>query len=217
MGLTAMMIFNRGIGLAMGVWVLCLGGAATAQENLDQGKTPAQLFASDCAICHKSPQGLAKSGGILGLDSFLREHYTASRESAAAIAAYLQAFGNAPAAPARRATKKGTGKTEAKGGDKPKAGEKKTETKKSGVTLPGDNTPPPAKTSEPKTSEPKSSDSKPSESKASDTKAGDSKPSESKASEPKASDTKPSDTKASEPKASDSKSEPKPAQSPKSD
>jgi hypothetical protein len=208
-----MMVFNRGAGLAIGVLVLCLAGAAGAQENLDQGKTPAQLFASDCAICHKSPQGLAKSGGISGLDGFLREHYTASRESAAAIAAYLQGFGNAPAAPAGRATKKGTGKTEAKGDDKPKAGAKKTETKKSGVTLPGDNTPPPAKTSEPKTSEPKSSDSKPSESKASDTKAGDSKPSESKAPEPKASDTK-----ASEPKASDTKeSEPKPAQSPKSD
>ena len=197
----------------LGFLLVLVAAPAGAQESLDSGKTPAQLFASDCAICHKSPQGLAKSGGILGLDSFLREHYTASRESAAAIAAYLQAFGNAPAAPARRATKKGTGKTEAKGGDKPKAGEKKTETKKSGVTLPGDNTPPPAKTSEPKTSEPKSSDSKPSESKASDTKAGDSKPSESKASEPKSSDTK-----ASEPKASDSKeSEPKPAQSPKSD
>ena len=59
-----MMIFNRGIGLAMGVSVFCFAGAAAAQENLDQGKTPAQLFASDCAICHKSPQGLAKSGGI---------------------------------------------------------------------------------------------------------------------------------------------------------
>ena len=67
--------------------VLCVTGVAGAQENLDQGKSPAQLFASNCAICHKSPR-LAKAGEILGLDSFLREHYTASKELAGALAAY---------------------------------------------------------------------------------------------------------------------------------
>ena len=30
---------------------------------------------------------------MLGLENFLREHYTASRESASAIAKYLQAVG----------------------------------------------------------------------------------------------------------------------------
>lgn len=69
---------------------------ALAQENLDQGKSAAQLYASDCAICHKSPNGLAKSGGLLGLDNFLRLHYTASRESATVLAKYLQGFANAP-------------------------------------------------------------------------------------------------------------------------
>jgi hypothetical protein len=85
--------------------VLWLGGPAAAQaqqgepkadakpeskgENFS-AKPPAQLFASDCtgAGCHKGPQGLAKSGGI-GLAGFLREHYTNSRESAAALANYL--------------------------------------------------------------------------------------------------------------------------------
>jgi hypothetical protein len=69
---------------------------ALAQENLDQGKSAAQLYASDCAICHKSPNGLAKSGGLLGLDNFLRQHYTASRGSATVLAKYLQGFANAP-------------------------------------------------------------------------------------------------------------------------
>jgi hypothetical protein len=63
---------------------------AAAQENIDAGKTPAQLYAQDCAICHKTPYGLSKAGGSWqGLQGFLREHYTASKESAAAISAYL--------------------------------------------------------------------------------------------------------------------------------
>ena len=75
-----------------------LAGAASAQENLDAGKSGAQLYASNCAICHKSAQALNKSGGgLFGLDSFLREHYTSSRESAAAISAYLKSVGGGPA------------------------------------------------------------------------------------------------------------------------
>ena len=41
---------NRGIGLAMAVLALAAGERRPgAQENLDSGKTGAQLFASDCA------------------------------------------------------------------------------------------------------------------------------------------------------------------------
>ena len=58
-----------------------------AQESLDRGKTPTQLFASHCSVCHKSPRGLAKSGGLFGLDGFLREHYMSSCETAAAMSA----------------------------------------------------------------------------------------------------------------------------------
>ncbi len=36
-------------------FLLVLGAPLRAQENLDSGKTPAQLYASDCAVCHKSP------------------------------------------------------------------------------------------------------------------------------------------------------------------
>jgi mono/diheme cytochrome c family protein len=75
--------------LAIGSLALCIASSAGAQENLDKNKTGAQLYASICADCHKSPQSL-KPTGIFGLESFLREHYTADRASAAAIATYLK-------------------------------------------------------------------------------------------------------------------------------
>src|SRR6266478_9685332 len=60
-------------------------------------KPPAALFASDCtgSGCHKGPQGLARNAGI-GLAGFLREHYTNSRESAAALANYLSKIPSGP-------------------------------------------------------------------------------------------------------------------------
>jgi hypothetical protein len=77
--------------MASAIAALLFAGAARAQENLDMGKTPVELYASDCAICHKSPRGLSKGGGIFGLEAYLRQHYTASARSAHAIASYLQA------------------------------------------------------------------------------------------------------------------------------
>ena len=94
-----MTVFSGGR-LAICVVALAFAGSASAQENLDQGKSGAQLYASDCAICHKVPQAVAKSGGVFGMEGFLRQHYTASRESAASIANYLKGFGDMPAAPA---------------------------------------------------------------------------------------------------------------------
>ena len=76
--------------LVIGALALCIASSAEAQENFDKGKTAAQLYATDCAICHKSPQSITQAPGLFGLESFLREHYTASRESAASIAAYLK-------------------------------------------------------------------------------------------------------------------------------
>jgi mono/diheme cytochrome c family protein len=78
------------VSAVIGALALCIGSSAGAQENLDKGKTAAQLYASDCAICHKSPQSISQAPGVFGLESFLREHYTASRESAASIVAYLK-------------------------------------------------------------------------------------------------------------------------------
>ena len=178
-----------GIGAAISVAVLCFGGAAGAQENLDQGKSPAQLFASNCSPCHKSPQGLAKAGGILGLDSFLREHYTASKESAGVLAAYLKSMDTGPAAPARGA------KRTAKGDEKSKADEKKKSGSKAGDEKATEKKPDSA--AEPKTSESKS-DSKPAEAKPSDGRPADivapePKSGETKSIPPAAGETKPAE------------------------
>jgi hypothetical protein len=78
-------------------------------ENFS-AKPPAQLFASDCtgAGCHKGPQGLGRKGlGIGGLAGFLREHYTNSRESAAALANYLSGIPTGPAPKAAERPKPG--------------------------------------------------------------------------------------------------------------
>jgi hypothetical protein len=207
-----MMVLNRGIRLAIGVLGLCIAVSAGAQENLDVGKSPAQLFASDCAICHKSPQGLAKAGGLFGVQNFLREHYTASRESAGAIAAYLEQVDRAAGPVAKRPAKR-SGKDEERpktggdktgadktAGDKAKAGEKKPDAAKPSEAKSGTAKPAKKKASEPKSPEAKPSEAKPSEAKPSEAKPSEAKPTESKSSEPKSSAPKPSDDKAGEPK-----------------
>jgi hypothetical protein len=86
------------IGL-VAIWALAMfPSLSCAQTNIDQGKSPAELFAGDCAACHKTTRGLANGRNSLTLSIFLREHYTASRDQAAALAAYvLNSGGNAPA------------------------------------------------------------------------------------------------------------------------
>ncbi len=118
-----MTFHTRGLALAVTLGVLA---PACAQDNLDQGKGGAQLFASNCAFCHKTPQGLAsKSGGVFGLDGFLREHYTASRETAAILAKYLQSVGGEPAATdSKRGNSRSAAKPSAKKPDDAKAGGK---------------------------------------------------------------------------------------------
>jgi hypothetical protein len=62
-------------------------------EDFTAGKTPAQLFRSDCSTCHQSPNGLVKRrGNVSELTAFLREHYTTKSETAAALAAYVSGF-----------------------------------------------------------------------------------------------------------------------------
>ncbi|HEU4661398.1 MAG TPA: cytochrome C [Pseudolabrys sp.] len=112
----------RDIGLLL-LAVLAASAAlpVAAQENVEAGKTPAQLYATDCAICHKSPRGLSKAGGMFGLSSFLRKHYTASRETAAVIAKYLESV-DQPASPAKRKRAVSSRKKGDKpGGDKDKS------------------------------------------------------------------------------------------------
>jgi hypothetical protein len=113
----------------IGLAGLALASPAVAQESLDKGKTPAQLFASDCSPCHKSPQGLAKSGGLFGLDSFLREHYTASRETATAIANYLKSMDSGPAGSGRATKRSAKGDEKTKSETKKKSGAKPDDAK----------------------------------------------------------------------------------------
>jgi len=114
------------------VLALSAAGPVAAQENLDQGKTAAQLYASDCAICHKSPRGLSQGGGLFGLQNFLRAHYTASIQSAAALAAYLQAIDREAPPPRKRTTRRPSkNPPPPKARPKPDEQEKAAETKKS--------------------------------------------------------------------------------------
>src|SRR5215471_4176570 len=78
---------SHGITFTISSLALCFTISAAAQGSLDQGKTAAQLYAANCASCHKSPQSVAKAAGIS--ESFLREHYSPSAQSAATLAAYL--------------------------------------------------------------------------------------------------------------------------------
>jgi hypothetical protein len=91
----------RGVAPAIGLFIGLVPAMAQAQTNIDQGKSPAEIFANDCATCHKSARGLANGRGSSGLASFLVEHYTASKDQAAALAAYVMGAGGGEAAPAR--------------------------------------------------------------------------------------------------------------------
>jgi hypothetical protein len=94
-------LFDRLFAALIGIFIGCGAAPAAAQpEDLSRGKTPAQLFASDCADCHRNPQGLAKTD-VRSLTGFLRVHYTSGRESAAALAEYLLSFASRPERPAR--------------------------------------------------------------------------------------------------------------------
>ena len=127
--------------LVSGIVMACLARGAGAQESLDRGKTPAQLFASDCSVCHKSPRGLTKSGGLFGLDSFLRTHYMSSRETAAAMSNYLKGLdsGPAPGRASKRAAKRDDG---AKLEEKKKPASKSGEVRGPGESKASDSKPP---------------------------------------------------------------------------
>jgi hypothetical protein len=57
---------------------------SAAAQNLDAGKTPAQIFADTCSACHRRPQELKRASA-----GFLRGHYTTGQQEAATMANYL--------------------------------------------------------------------------------------------------------------------------------
>jgi mono/diheme cytochrome c family protein len=71
--------------------------SAPAFDNLDKGKTAPQLFKTNCAICHRSAQGLGAQLGGWSLPAFLAQHYTTSKAAADQLAAYLMSVNRAGA------------------------------------------------------------------------------------------------------------------------
>ena len=85
----------------------CLTAVAVhAVENLEAGKSPAQIFAGTCNACHKSPRGLLRSVPPSSLASFLRQHYTTSSDMASVLSSYLVANGAADTRPQGKDAKK---------------------------------------------------------------------------------------------------------------
>ena len=93
-------------GLRRGLLVLgalyALGGTAQAQ-NLDEGKSAAQLFANGCETCHRSPAPLARGRSRAALYQFLQEHYSTSANTAGELASYLASFNPPPSTRSRPA------------------------------------------------------------------------------------------------------------------
>jgi hypothetical protein len=90
--------------LALGAILLLIAEPAHAQ-NLDQGKSPAKLFADGCAACHRSPRGLAKGRFRLTLFLYLQDHYASNSSSAWALTSYLESLDNAQRGRSRNAAK----------------------------------------------------------------------------------------------------------------
>jgi hypothetical protein len=85
------MMLSRALGLATVTLLIgcCTAGQVQAQENLDAGQSPSQIFATTCTACHKSPRGLVKTVAPGSLPGFLREHYTTGPDMAHVLASYL--------------------------------------------------------------------------------------------------------------------------------
>ena len=85
-------MLSRALGLAAVMLLMSSLAAerALAQvQNLEAGKSPSQIFAGTCNVCHKSPRGLLKTVAPGSLPGFLRQHYTTSSDMAGVLASYL--------------------------------------------------------------------------------------------------------------------------------
>jgi hypothetical protein len=95
-------MLSRALSLAAASLFGCLVATAGWAQNLDAGKSPAQIFSGNCTTCHKSSRGLLKTVSPSSLPGFLREHYTTGSEMAQMLSGFLLASGGgAAAAPAR--------------------------------------------------------------------------------------------------------------------
>jgi mono/diheme cytochrome c family protein len=92
---------GRLLALAAIAFLSC--SAASAQENIDAGKSPQKLFAETCATCHRSPRGLSKGRFSFTLYLYLQKHYASNSSSAWALTSYLESVDAAKRAPTRAA------------------------------------------------------------------------------------------------------------------
>jgi hypothetical protein len=78
-------------------WLIGLVGAVFAvsadAQNIDAGKSAAQIFSDTCSSCHRNARELKRTG-----TGFLRSHYTTGQEEAAAMASYLAGIASDPRA-----------------------------------------------------------------------------------------------------------------------
>jgi hypothetical protein len=96
----------RGVTLSFLSAALVLAAPAAAQDNLNRGKTPQQMFNTDCGICHSNVRSLGASMGAWQLSQFLAEHYTTSKAAASMLTSYLMSIRRAePERPQRRQTR----------------------------------------------------------------------------------------------------------------
>ena len=77
--------------------------AASAQENIDAGKSAQKLFAETCTACHRSPRGLSKGRFSFTLYLYLQKHYASNSSSAWALTSYLESVDAAKRTPTRAA------------------------------------------------------------------------------------------------------------------
>jgi hypothetical protein len=73
----------------------CFAVIPVQAQNLEAGKSPAQIFAGTCNACHKSPRGLLRTVPAGSLPGFLRQHYTTSGDMASLLSAFLVSNGAA--------------------------------------------------------------------------------------------------------------------------
>jgi hypothetical protein len=94
-------MLGRTLGSAALAIAVCFSVSAPVRaQNLEAGKSPAQIFNGACTVCHKSPRGLVKSVPPNALPTFLRQHYTTSSDMAGALSSYLLANGAVDRRPA---------------------------------------------------------------------------------------------------------------------
>jgi hypothetical protein len=87
-------MLSRALSLATVTLLIgCFAAIPVRAQNLEAGKSPAQIFAGTCNACHKSPRGLLKTVQAGSLPSFLRQHYTTSSEMASLLSAFLVSNG----------------------------------------------------------------------------------------------------------------------------